>query len=117
MTSVFDKFFSKLKAPPNLPQPEFPGVIGIGITSAAQEYAMFGFTLHPEEKKRQAWISARLWHNGPHGSCCKKCCQAGYVFALVRANRLDLLSEYPELIAVYEDLQRDGMVQSFAARR
>ena len=59
---------------------------------------------------RREWIRGRLWHNGPHAQCCKKCLQAGYTMAMVRANRLDMLGEYPELIAVYEELVKDGMI-------
>ena len=31
--------------------------------------------------------------------------------------RLDLLGEYPELITVYEELRRDGMLQPVMAKR
>jgi hypothetical protein len=64
-----------------------------------------------DERKKQKWIRDRLWHNGPHASCCKKCLQAGYVLALVRTSRLDLIGEFPELLAVYEELQHDGMLR------
>jgi hypothetical protein len=68
-----------------------------------------------DERKKQNWIRDRLWHNGPHASCCKKCLQAGYVLALVRTTRLDLIGEFPELLAVYEELQHDGMLQQMAS--
>jgi hypothetical protein len=63
------------------------------------------------DRRRRAWVSARLWYNGPHVVCCKRCTQAWYVLALVRADRLDLLSEFPELFGVYEELRADGMLQ------
>lgn len=62
-----------------------------------------------EEERRRRWFSDRLWHNGSHSNCCRRCFQAGYVVALLRCNRPELLREYPELIAVYGELQRDGM--------
>jgi len=70
-----------------------------------------------EDDQRRRWFRNRMWHNGPHGHCCSKCLQAGYVMALVRIGRLDLLAEYPELIAVYEELQRDGMLRSLPPSR
>ena len=66
-----------------------------------------------EDERRQAWFTARLWHNGPHAACCPKCMQAGYVLALVRCDQLHLLGEHPELITVYEELVRDGMINKW----
>jgi hypothetical protein len=63
-----------------------------------------------DDHRRQNWLHARLWHTGPHAQCCPKCYQAGYILALVRAGRIDLLAEYPELITVYEELVRDGFI-------
>ena len=69
-----------------------------------------------EDRKRQEWFTSRLWHNGAHAQCCPKCLQAGYVMALVKTGRLDLLGEYPELIALYQELRRDGMLQPVMAK-
>jgi hypothetical protein len=68
-----------------------------------------------DERKKQKWIRARLWHHGPHAGCCKKCLQAGYVLALVRTSRLDLIGELPELVGVYEELQHDGMLRQMTS--
>lgn len=70
-----------------------------------------------ENQKRRRWFADRLWHNGPHHHCCPRCLQAGYVIALVRVGRLDLLGEFPELIVVYEELQRDGMLRPEVVKR
>lgn len=67
-----------------------------------------------ESRRRKQWLRQRFWHNGPHANCCPKCLQAGYVMALVNVNRLDLLGEYPELVGVYEELLRDGMLATGA---
>ena len=69
-----------------------------------------------EEQKRRQWLNNRFWHNGPHAQCCKKCFQAGYVVALVHAERLDLLGEHPELIAVAKEMMANGLLQT-AARK
>lgn len=71
-------------------------------------------TAAADRDRRKAWVRSRLWHNGKHANCCRGCFQAGYVMALLRAGRLDLLAEYPELIRVYEDLQRDGYLNTQA---
>jgi hypothetical protein len=69
-----------------------------------------------DDRERRQWLRNRLWHNGPHADCCKKCFQAGYVIALARANRADLISEFPELVAVFKELAKDGLL-SAALRR
>jgi hypothetical protein len=78
---------------------------------------LFGRRSDADAERRQRWFRDRLWHNGAHAQCCPKCLQAGYVMALVRANRLDLLGEYPELIAVYKELLRDGILKPLVKRQ
>lgn len=67
-----------------------------------------------QKQRRKDWVRSRLWHNGAHRKCCPRCFQAGYVMALLRTGRLDLLAEYPELVMVYEDLVRDGYIKTEA---
>lgn len=69
-----------------------------------------------EEGRRREWISKRLWHNGEHSHCCKKCFQAGYVIAAMLAEQADLIERYPELLPVFEELSRDGMLESAFAQ-
>jgi len=107
---MFRKLF---KNSPARPQQPLSGV----ITNPGQFCAHYGISFDPEDWKRQEWFSNRLWHNGPHANCCKKCLQAGYVLALVRANRIDLLGEFPELIKVYEELRDAGMLRPLMAHQ
>lgn len=110
--NLFEKPFTTKSAEQG-PPPSLPGV----IANDDAFYAKFGFTFHPEERRRQAWITARLWHNGPHANCCKTCVQAGYVLALARANRLDLITEFPELDRIRDELDRSGLLKSLMLRR
>jgi hypothetical protein len=67
---------------------------------------------YEEECRRREWYKARLWNNKPHQSCCAKCFQAGYVIAAFLAKREDLIEKYPELSLVYEELRKDGMLDT-----
>ena len=69
-----------------------------------------------EERRRRDWLRKRLWHNGEHANCCKKCFQAGYVIAAALAERTDLIAKYPELIPVFHELSRNGMVETAFAK-
>jgi hypothetical protein len=104
-------FGSQLGTPSSLDRDP---VVGPAI-AGSNEFARYCFDeqyrgQREEERRRKEWVLKRLWHNGPHAHCCKRCMQAGYVMALLHAGRLDLMSEYPELNGVYEELLRDGMI-------
>ncbi len=65
-----------------------------------------------EEMQRNQWFNQRFNSNQPHDHCCSRCFQAGYVLALLKAGRLDLMSTHPQLRTVYEELKRDGMLRT-----
>lgn len=81
-----------------------------GAVRRWMERDAIGYEEQLERQRRRSWVRSRLWHNGRHANCCMRCMQAGYVMALLHADRLDLMAEYPELISVYEELVRDGMI-------
>jgi hypothetical protein len=105
------RFFKK-RSPQSAPTETFSDVVGdfSSNMSVFQQHINAHFDTRIQDERRRQWFTSRLWHNGEHSNCCPKCLQAGYVMALVHTDRLDLLGEYPELITLYEELRRDGML-------